>query len=144
MKRGSEGEVIQVELSSPMTRSAFEFCLARLYGGGPELVAPPWAKTSSAYPLSEPFERLLLKAMGDLKERGRDGQAEQWDDLARNDKQPATPTFLLALLATSTYLEIPSLAATALEMIQTTITPWTVSTYLGCASFSSLPLEAER
>lgn len=130
MRRGSEAEVIQVELSAPMTRAAFELCLARLYGGGPELVAPPWAKTSPTYPLSEPFERLLLKAMGDQRERGREGQAELWEEMGRVDKQAATPTFLLSLLATSTYLEIPSIAATALEMIQTTITPWTVTSYL--------------
>lgn len=130
-KRGSEGEVIQIELNSPMTRAAFEFCLARLYGGGPDLVPPPWAKTSSVYPLSEPFERLLLKAMNDSQERGRDGLPEQWADLASSDKQPATPTFLLALLASSTYLEIPTLATMALELIQTSITPWTVSAYLG-------------
>ena len=123
-----EGEVIEVEMAQPMTRAAFEFCLARLYGGGPELVPPPWARTSQTHPLSAAFDRLWQGA----RPREGDDQAE-WDELARADVQPATPTFLLSLLAVSTYLEIPSIQTQALSLIHSTITPWTVGQYLAFA-----------
>lgn len=132
--RKDESEVIYVGMDRPLTRSAFEFCLARLYGGGPELVPPPWAKTSQEHPLSEMFERLWMRSLEMKGVRGTG--TEDWEQVAAIGVQPATPTFLLSLLAQSTYLEIPSLQAKALQMIHNTLTPWTVGQYLGCVSFS--------
>ncbi|SCZ96099.1 BZ3500_MvSof-1268-A1-R1_Chr8-1g10003 [Microbotryum saponariae] len=148
VNRGSDSEVIAVEMDRPLSRVAFEFVLARLYGGGPELVPPPWAKTSAKKPLSETWERLVLTATGRMvidpqTSLDRDylldlsgGAAEtdsEWSTIMAPTCQPATPTFLLSLLATATYLEIPAIQSLALHWIQKTITPWTVAQYLGFA-----------
>ncbi|SCV67214.1 BQ2448_5860 [Microbotryum intermedium] len=146
--RGPESEVIAVEMDRPLSRAAFEFVLARLYGGGPELVPPPWAKTSAKKPLSEAWERLILAATGrmvanpktsfdrdfllDLSGCAAETDSE-WSTIMAPTSQPATPTFLLSLLATATYLEIPAIQSLAMHWIQKTITPWTVAQYLGFA-----------
>jgi hypothetical protein len=133
----TESEVIEVEMDRPMTRCAWEACLATLYGGGPELVPPPWARTSVASPLSSMYERLGLRVTEGVV-RSERTTASQWSDLEAAGVQPATPTFLLSLLAQSTYLEIPVLQTKALEMIHATITPFTVGQYLGYVSPSIL------
>lgn len=51
---------------------------------------------------------------------------------------PATPPFLLSLLATSVYLSIPSLASQALTYILNTVGPYTVIPYLQFATGSAL------
>lgn len=146
----STESVVSIELDEPMTRAAFEFCLAKLYGGGPTLHPPAWARATPAAPLSESFETLMTKT----SMSGRYHRLPSWattaaaaatskigqdvptasrtgsDDLS----QLASPDFLLSLLATSTYLEIPSVQHLALETIQTTLTPWTVGTYLAYAT----------
>ncbi|KAK4049650.1 hypothetical protein OIV83_003925 [Microbotryomycetes sp. JL201] len=61
-KRNSD--VVTIELAPPMQRNAFEFCLARLYGGGPDLVPPLWAQASVQYPLSAMFDALQRAALG--------------------------------------------------------------------------------
>ena len=144
-RRGAQNEVIQVKMESPLTRAAFEFAIARLYAGGPKLCAIPTAKVSPAFPLSEGFESIktrcfaLDRAGGGIigsTSAGMEGlsligKAKDWEELEKDNVEPATSTFLIALLATATYLEIPSLQKTALLMINATITPWTVSQYLG-------------
>ena len=58
--------------------------------------------------------------------------------------QPATPRFLLSLLAVSVYLSIPSLAAQALSSIINTIGPLTVIDYLRFAYGEGIgPLQEE-
>lgn len=149
-KRGAaDCEVIELEMDRPMTRAAFEYTLASLYGGGPALVPPPWARTSSDFPLSESFERLWLRSVGGGLERGTNSQAggslkAHWVELEDEKVQPTTPTFLLSLLAQATYLEVPSVQLKALQMIQNTITPFTVGQYLGFALGNGLGFLASQ
>ena len=140
-QRGAQNEVIELKMESPLTRAAFEFTIARLYGGGPELDATPITKASSAFPLSEAFEEIKTRCFSSdagvgSSDRGNEGlsiigRVQDWEGLEKENVEPATSTFLIALLATATYLEIPSLQRTALDMINNTITPWTVGQYLG-------------
>ncbi|THU87773.1 hypothetical protein K435DRAFT_969779, partial [Dendrothele bispora CBS 962.96] len=100
-----------------ITRGAFELCIARLYGGGPTLYIHPSLIPTSNSPLTPgfPFPHV------DLSFNAPDGQ------------QPATPRFLISLLATSLYFSIPSLASQALSLILNTIGPYTVIHYLNFA-----------
>lgn len=144
IRRGNASiEAIAIELPYPMTRAAFEFSIAKLYGGGPELAPPPWANASFAHPLSEAYERLSLHALSSNNTSSRlpvPSVIADWAKVAPSDHsdrhqqyQPATPAFLLSLLATATYLEIPDVAQLAVEVIQNTMTPWTVGRYLAFA-----------
>ncbi|KAL8280176.1 hypothetical protein RQP46_007506 [Phenoliferia psychrophenolica] len=138
-KFGEDNELIEIGLREPMTRAAFEFSIARMYGGGPALVPPPWARATPLSPLSPAFERLWSKAAG--KSPSRDAPpstspttpTEDWLVLLSEGVQPATPTFLISLLATATYLEIPFVQQEVFKVLQSTITPWTVSRYLSFA-----------
>lgn len=147
-RRGAQNEVIEVKMESPLTRAAFEFAIARLYAGGPELCAIPTAKVNSAYPLSEAFETIKSRCFSLDRGTGPSsvgveglsliGKVQDWEELEKENVEPATSTFLIALLSVASYLEIPSLQKTALLMINATITPWTVGQYLGSVDFSSL------
>ncbi|KAJ3849512.1 hypothetical protein EV368DRAFT_47176 [Lentinula lateritia] len=99
-----------------ISRAAFELSLSRLYGGGPPLHIHPSLVPISTHPLTSgsvlPSSSLLPYAPG---------------------CQPATPEFLISLLATSLYLSIPSLASEALTGILRTIGPRTVQYYLDFA-----------
>ncbi|KAJ7171876.1 hypothetical protein C8R43DRAFT_27915 [Mycena crocata] len=96
---------------------AFEFCLARLYGGGPPLHIFPSLIPSTAQPLTSAFPFTSV----DLHPPTPPGH------------HPGTPRFLLSLLATSVYLSIPTLAAHALSAILSTVGPYTVLQYLDFA-----------
>ncbi|CAK5279880.1 unnamed protein product [Mycena citricolor] len=100
-----------------ITRSAFEFCLSRLYGGGPPLHIFPTLVPSQSQPLTSvfPFNKV------DLHPPTPDGH------------QPGTPRFLLSLLATSVYLSIPNIAAQALSSVLSSVGPYTVLEYLSFA-----------
>ncbi|KAJ7480109.1 hypothetical protein B0H11DRAFT_2026557 [Mycena galericulata] len=100
-----------------ITRSAFELCIARLYGGGPPLHMFPSLVPSTAQPLTSAFPFTNV----DLHPSTPAGH------------HPATPHFLLSLLATSVYLSIPALAAEALSSILSTVGPYTVLQYLDFA-----------
>ncbi|KAF8887738.1 hypothetical protein BD779DRAFT_1719529 [Infundibulicybe gibba] len=97
-----------------ITRAAFELCISRLYGGGPPLFISPGLVPSTAEPLTPNFPL----------------QCEMHTPPGHH---PATPRFLLSLLATSVYLSIPSLASQALSSILSTIGPRTVLQYLNFA-----------
>ena len=87
-------------------------CIARLYGGGPPLFVDPAIVPTPSYPLTPSFPNpppITPVPPG---------------------HQPATPRFLLSLLAASFYLSIPSLTAEALSSITSTIGPFTVMYYL--------------
>lgn len=136
VKRGESNEVIELEMSKPMTRAAFEFCLTMLYGGSSILLAPPWSTTTTSFPLSASFERLYRRASGGNWDRkdsvGVDEVIEaRWKALVTENVQAATPTFLLSLLATTTYLEISTLQKKTMDLILDTITPFSVGQYLG-------------
>lgn len=136
VKRGESNEVIELEMSKPMTRAAFEYCLTTLYGGSNLLLAPPWSTTTTSFPLSASFERLYRRASGlnwDKKDSISIDEVIEtsWKELVSNNVQAATPTFLLSLLATTTYLEISILQKKTMDLILSTITPFSVGQYLG-------------
>ncbi|KAF8349856.1 hypothetical protein F5887DRAFT_942684 [Amanita rubescens] len=91
---------------------AGQVCISRLYGGGPALYIPPSLIPSTTQPLSSSFY---------------DGFT--WGKRPDN-QHPASPWFLLSLLATATFLSIPTVAAQALSCILSTIGPHTVVSYL--------------
>ncbi|KAI9512284.1 hypothetical protein F5148DRAFT_1163765 [Russula earlei] len=95
-----------------ITRAAFELCITRLYGGGPPLFIDPAIIPTPSHPLTPSFPDPLPLTQ------------------PPPDHQPATPRFLLSLLAVSIYLSMPSLAAEALSSVTSTIGPFTVMDYL--------------
>ncbi|EIN13191.1 hypothetical protein PUNSTDRAFT_123350 [Punctularia strigosozonata HHB-11173 SS5] len=101
-----------------ITRAAFEICIARLYGGGPTLHVSPALVPTPAYPLTTAFPYALPP---DTSTDAPEGE------------HPATPRFLLSLLATAVYLSIPSVAAQALGAIMSSMGPHTVVRYLNFA-----------
>ncbi|KAG5642500.1 hypothetical protein DXG03_002697 [Asterophora parasitica] len=104
---------IVVHFDDPnITRPAFEVCISRLYGGGPPLDIAPSLIPSLSQPLTSSFPH------------------EPPPHKVPADHHPATPRFLLSLLATSVYLSIPSLASQALTSILSTVGPHTVLKYL--------------
>ncbi|KAG8931727.1 hypothetical protein FRC01_000930 [Tulasnella sp. 417] len=109
-------DVIDVHFDDPnITRAAFEICIARLYGGGPALHLEPSLVPSTSQPLTPNF---LTPPQYASPPAG---------------KHPATPRFLLSLIATSIYLSIPSITSYALSLILTSIGPSTVIRYLNFA-----------
>lgn len=95
--------------------SPFRVCIARLYGGGPELFVDPSTIPTPAKPLTPSFPipgpRPTVPA----------GQ------------QLATPRFLLSMLATSIYLSIPSITRQCLTLVLSSVGPFTVIPYLSFA-----------
>jgi hypothetical protein len=87
-------------------------CIARLYGGGPTLHISPSLIPTPTQPLTPGYPTSAPKVDVPL------GQ------------HPATPCFLLSLLATAVYLSIPSTASQALRLILGSIGPHTVIEYL--------------
>ncbi|KAM0791547.1 hypothetical protein ACM66B_005995 [Microbotryomycetes sp. NB124-2] len=126
-------DMIAIELMPPMQRNAFEFCLARLYGGGPDLVPPSWAQATPQSPLSAMFEALHQVALGTEVRNPDETHSSQFVTGAPPNSLSATPGFLLSLLACAVYLEMPYLVNTALDTIQNSLTPWTVTRFLAHA-----------
>jgi hypothetical protein len=122
-----------LQFDANCSRSAFEYCLARIYGGGPELLPPLTSKPEPArgYPLTEVFTR---QASGE-----RSSSQSDYGDRSPNEVHLATPDFLLSLLATATYLELTAVATAAIQLIQDTVTPYTICTYLRFALGDGLP-----
>jgi hypothetical protein len=90
-------------------------CIARLYGGGPPLHIPRSLLPTPTHPLTPGFPAppsLIDPPPG---------------------HHPATPRFLLSLLATAVYLSIPLTASQALTAILSSIGPYTVIQYLNFA-----------
>ncbi|KAH6917136.1 hypothetical protein BKA70DRAFT_1177864 [Coprinopsis sp. MPI-PUGE-AT-0042] len=123
-RRTSSLDVDVVFDDTNITRAAFEVCLSRLYGGGPSLYLPPCLIPSTAEPLSPSYETGL--SLGDVPE----------------GHHPATPRFLLSLLATSIYLSIPTVASQAMSMIFKSIGPYTVIPYLNFALGKSIDVSS--
>ncbi|KAJ3802559.1 hypothetical protein GGU11DRAFT_672467 [Lentinula aff. detonsa] len=100
-----------------ISRAAFELSISRLYGGGPPLYIHSSLLPTSTHPLTFgfPYQPVFPLSSSLLYPPGY---------------QPATPEFLISLLATSIYLSIPSLASEALTGILKTIGPRTVVYYL--------------
>ncbi|SNX82501.1 uncharacterized protein MEPE_01207 [Melanopsichium pennsylvanicum] len=119
--RDPENDVVDLHFDDPnISRAAFEYCIARLYGDGPKLVLPFWSNSSLNHPFS-PALTMRLSQSSDL---------QLADLLIDKRSHPATPRFLLSLLATSIYLNIPSVTAQALTLVLCSVTPFTVTQYL--------------
>lgn len=87
-------------------------CISRLYGGGPPLHVSQSLIPTPLYPLTRSFP------------------APPPHDPPPHGHHPASPRFLLSLLATAVYLSIPSIAGLALKSILNTVGPTTVLRYL--------------
>ncbi|KAM0756350.1 hypothetical protein T439DRAFT_376559 [Meredithblackwellia eburnea MCA 4105] len=113
---------LKIEMERPHTRKAWEFILARLYAGGPELraVGPVWEGGE------------VWEENGEREEEGE------------GDWQDAGPGFLISVLSCATYLEIPSIQTEAFDLILRTLTPWTIITYLSYALGHNLSDEIVR
>ncbi|PWZ03116.1 hypothetical protein BCV70DRAFT_197349 [Testicularia cyperi] len=115
-------DIIDLHFDDPnISRAAFEYCMARLYGDGPKLVLPFWSAPSSSHPFS-PALSMRFDTAGTDHDFG--------NLLIEPGSHPATPRFLLSLLATSIYLNIPSITSQALTLVLCSVTPYTVSHYL--------------
>ena len=90
-------------------------CIARLYGGGPDLYLSPSLIPTPSYPLTPSFYFMTSPS-------------------PPTGHHPATPRFLLSLLATSVYLSIPSITSQALSMILNSVGPHTVIRYINFAT----------
>ncbi len=121
LHRDPDSDVVELHFDDPnISRAAFEYCIARLYGDGPKLVLPFWATPSSDHPFS-PALTMRLSNCSDL----------QLPNLVIDKhSHPATPRFLLSLLATSIYLNIPSVTSQALTLVLCSVTPFTIIHYL--------------
>ena len=91
-------------------------CIARLYGGGPELYLSPSFIPTPTCPLTSSFYSVSSTPQIPL------------------GHHPATPRFLLSLLATSVYLSIPSITSQALSLVLSSVGPHTVVRYLNFAT----------
>lgn len=105
-----------------ITRAAFEVCISRLYGGGPPLHVCPSLIPTRTQPLTPSF--MSPAPASDVP----------------SGHHPASPRFLLSLLATAVYLSIPAVASQALSSIFATVGPYTVVQYLHFAT--GIPIEA--
>ncbi|KAG6331604.1 hypothetical protein ID866_7486 [Astraeus odoratus] len=95
-----------------ITRAAFEVCLSRLYGGGPPLHVCPSLIPTLKQPLTPSFSSPATHVE------------------LPDGSHPASPRFLLSLLATAVYLSMPTMASQALTSILDTVGPYTVVQYL--------------
>ncbi|TDL28927.1 hypothetical protein BD410DRAFT_893843 [Rickenella mellea] len=104
---------VDVTFDDPnITRAAFEVSIARLYGGGPPLHVDPHLIPSPRDPLSSSFPYPPTPSP------------------PPQGHHPATPRFLLSLIATSVYLSIPSICSQALLLVMTSVGPHTAVRYL--------------
>lgn len=120
-------EPVYIHLPDPnITRPAFEICISRLYGGGPQLHVPSALIPTPLYPLTRSFANHT--------------EAEPTPP----GHHPGTPRFLLSLLATAIYLSIPSVASQSLRHILNTVGPTTVIRYLNFAIGKGIGPEEEN
>ncbi|KAH9945582.1 hypothetical protein B0H21DRAFT_744355 [Amylocystis lapponica] len=112
-------DVIDIVFDDPnITRAAFEVCIARLYGGGPPLHISPALVPTPSQPLTPACSFTQTVPASALP----DGH------------HPASPRFLLSLLATAVFLSMPSVATHALTAVLRTVGPHTAVRYLGFAT----------
>ena len=96
-------------------------CISRLYGGGPPLHVDPRLVPTRNVPLTDSFPHPKPSVP------------------TPPGHHPATPRFLLSLLATAIYLSIPTIASQALQLILSSLGPQTVLPYLNFAIGKGLP-----
>ncbi|KAI0638951.1 hypothetical protein C8Q77DRAFT_1045670 [Trametes polyzona] len=129
----ADSEYIDIVFDDLNITRAGKVCIARLYGGGPPLWISPTLIPTPTSPLTPAFSS------------GPDYTPEQQGtflpatlDISSSfslpeGHHPASPRFLLSLLATATFLSIPSVASQALSAILRTVGPHTVIRYLNFA-----------
>ncbi|KAF8588415.1 hypothetical protein K439DRAFT_1335342 [Ramaria rubella] len=113
---GSEPDEVTIRFDDLNITRSGPICIARLYGGGSELYLSPALVPTPGCPLTPSFYST--------------------DPIppCPPDHHPATPRFLLSLLATSIYLSIPSITSQALSMILRSVGPHTICRYLNFAT----------
>ncbi|KAI8983339.1 hypothetical protein BD414DRAFT_418639 [Trametes punicea] len=114
---------------------AGQVCIAQLYGGGPQLWISPSMISTATCPLTPAFSSdgpdYTPEQLGNAFPASLDISSSPHLPAGHH---PATPRFLLSLLATATFLSIPSVASQALCAILRTIGPYTVVRYLNFAT----------
>ena len=108
-------ECVDFASTAPILLIFNRVCIARLYGGGPELYLPPSLIPSPVFPLTS-----------SLYSTSSTYQCPP-------GYHPATSRFLLSLLATSVYLSIPSITSQAFSLILSSVGPHTVVRFLNFA-----------
>ncbi|TFK88520.1 hypothetical protein K466DRAFT_488780 [Polyporus arcularius HHB13444] len=125
---------IEIVLDDPNITRAGEICIARLYGGGPPLWISPSLIPTPSHPLTPAFA-----STGYVSSSSQSANLfpSSLDISSAPDQpsghHPATPRFLLSLLATAVFLSIPSVTSQALAAIVRTVGPHTVTRYLNFA-----------
>lgn len=161
--RRNGDDCIRLQFDANVTRASWEYCLATIYGGGPELVPLPWAQVDGEpLLLGRTFALLQRRFLGPQAADPASEQDEQNDwarflppnsplhtgllgvYASRNSIQPATPTFLLSLLSCASYLGMTPLINSTVALVQDTLTPFTIRTYLDFAQGKNIRMSAEE
>lgn len=137
---GREGQQpISITFPPPINQAAFELCLSRIYGTGPKVLPPPWALIDDVMlPLGRTHALLAHMAIRGLDTMStvqycRNWEIEQsaWANLPQDKtSHPAPPRFLLSLHFCADYLGMSKLVTQTTKLVMSTITPFTVITYL--------------
>ncbi|KAI0666226.1 hypothetical protein C8Q78DRAFT_984566 [Trametes maxima] len=112
-------------------------CVARLYGGGPPLWISPSMIPTPTCPLTPVFSSDGLDYTPQPASNAVPPLPANLDIsssvILPEGHHPASPRFLLSLLATATFLSIPTVASQALSAVLRTVGPHTVVRYLDFA-----------
>ncbi|KAL7416914.1 hypothetical protein BDY24DRAFT_378685 [Mrakia frigida] len=120
------GREINLQMDDPnISRAAFEIILSRLYGTGPPLFVYPTTHPTPLHPLSPSFSLVQTASPS--------SSSNLPPPLCPDQAQPATPRFLLSLLATSLFLGLPGVTQGVLGLVIGSMSPWSVGVYLGFA-----------
>ncbi|KAI0757436.1 hypothetical protein C8Q80DRAFT_1282594 [Daedaleopsis nitida] len=104
-----------------------------LYGGGPPLWISPSLIPTPTHPLTPPFASIRQSVPLSQSNNFPSSLEVSTASTLPSGHHPATPRFLLSLLATAVYLSIPSVASHALSAIVRTVGPHTAVRYLNFA-----------
>ncbi|KAH9850649.1 hypothetical protein C2E23DRAFT_734831 [Lenzites betulinus] len=130
----ADPEYIDIVFDDLNITRAGEVCIARLYGGGPPLWISPSLIPTPTCPLTPAF---LSGSFDDTTPQPSSPLPASLDISSAPTlppgHHPANPRFLLSLLATATFLSIPSVASQALSAVLRTVGPQTVILYLNFA-----------
>lgn len=136
MTTSSDSKEINLHLDDPnISRAAFELLLARLYSTGPRLALDPATHPTPLHPLTPSFPPPTTgsaappppttSAKSNLEDSNPQSPSEQ--------SQPGTPRFLLSILATSIYLDLPGITASVLSLIVGSTSPFSICHFLNFA-----------
>lgn len=134
--RRDGAQAISITFPPPINRAVFELCLSRIYGTGPKVVPPPWAALEGEPLILGRTHALIAQATGielnvNVTEIRPEDERDAWTRLLKDENaHPAPPSFLIPLLACADYLGMSNLVKETTDLIMTTITPFTVMSYL--------------